>query len=205
MPARNTVRLDVEDQYYHVYNRGINFQPIFLESTDKDFFLHIIERYLSFEPVLDKSGNKYVSFAGKLELNCYCLMGNHYHLLFFQKERGALTGFMRALTNTYVRYFNNKYERRGPLFESRYKSSLIDNQSYLEHISRYIHLNPNKWRTYNYSSLGAYLGQSCPSWLIPSRILDVFDGDDYLNFVSDYEDNKKMLEDIKHQLADTAP
>lgn len=129
-------------------------------------------------------------------------MGNHYHLLFYQKEQGALTALMRAITNSYVRYFNKKYKRRGPLFESRYKSSMIDNQVYLEHISRYIHLNPREWRTYQYSSLSYYLAEGGrDKWVRPARILDIFSGEEYLTFVSDYKENKLMLEEIKYQLA----
>lgn len=203
MPVRNTVRLDVEDQYYHVYNRGLNLQPIFLDDTDKVFFLKLLTRYLSPRSHNHIEGTSYESYFGKLELNCYCLMGNHFHLLFYQIRQGALTEFMRALANSYVRYFNKKYERRGPLFESRYKASLIDSQVYLEHISRYIHLNPKNWRTYKYSSLEAYINGSSQLWLQPDRILEVFSGEDYLTFVSDYEDHKKMLEEIKIQLADS--
>lgn len=200
MPVRNTVRLDVENQYYHVYNRGINLQPIFLDDTDKDYFLKLLERYLS-QHLDSTTDGVYSSFFGKIELTCYCLMGNHFHFLFYQNDQGALTDLMRSLTNSYVRYFNKKYDRRGPLFESRYKSSLIDTQAYLEHITRYIHINPRAWRTFKYSSLDAYLGKDHPDWIMPQRILDIFSGDNYLEFVSDYEGNKLILEEIKHELA----
>lgn len=109
---------------------------------------------------------------------------------------------MQSIANSYIRYFNTKYERRGPLFESRYKSSLIETQPYLEHITRYIHLNPKDWQTYKYSSLPYYLNEESPEWFKPEKILELFDGESYLEFMKDYEDHKAMLDEIKYELAD---
>jgi putative transposase len=104
---------------------------------------------------------------------------------------------------SYSKYFNKKYKRTGPLFESRYKASRISDQSYLEHISRYIHLNPRYWKRYPHSSLRYYVSGEGPEWLDPSEVLALFNSArDYLNFVEDYEEQKLMLEKIKHELAD---
>lgn len=109
---------------------------------------------------------------------------------------------MRGVMTGYSRYFNTKYKRSGSLFESRYKASLISNQTYLEHISRYIHLNPKGWRTYPYSSLASYLGQPNTDWLRPKRILELFASrNEYRTFVQDYEAAQRELESIKHELA----
>lgn len=201
MPVRNTLRFDIPGSYYHVYNRGINRQLIYCNDQDKKYFLSLLERYLAPTSVIDRLGNHYQSFAGKLELLSYCLMDNHFHFLFYQNEQGALKEFMRSLANSYIRFFNTKHERSGPLFESRYKASLIETQSYLEHISRYIHLNPRQWQTYQYSSLSSYLDEQKPVWLHPERILELFNGEDYLTFMKDYEDHKAMLDEIKYELA----
>jgi hypothetical protein len=90
------------------------------------------------------------------------------------------------------------------LFESRYKASHIDAQNYLEHISRYIHLNPRYWKNYQYSSLQFYKHDNTPEWLNTTSILDMFnDPKEYYSFVADYEDHKRMLEEIKHELPDS--
>lgn len=201
MPVRNTIRFDISESFYHVYNRGVNRQLIFRNGVDKAFFLKLLARYLGNEITTDAYGNVHKTFNDKLELVCFCLMDNHFHLLFYQIDQGALRGFMQSLANSYIHYFNKKYERSGPLFESRYKSSLVETPSYLEHISRYIHLNPKNWRTHSYSSLPFYLGSKRPQWLKPQRMLDNFKGTDYLKFMEDYEDHKAMLDEIKHELA----
>ena len=202
MPVRNTIRFDVDECFYHVYNRGINKQIIFHDDDDKEFFINLLARYLAPESVIDQHGNIYKTYNNKLELLCYCLMDNHFHLMFYQNEKGVLKDYMQSIANSYIRYFNTKYERRSPLFESRYKSSLIETQPYLEHITRYIHLNPKDWQTYKYSSLPYYLNEESPEWFKPEKILELFDGESYLEFMKDYEDHKAMLDEIKYELAD---
>jgi len=202
MPVRNTIRFDVDECFYHVYNRGINKQIIFHDDDDKEFFINLLARYLAPESVIDQHGNIYKTYNNKLELLCYCLMDNHFHLMFYQNEKGVLKDYMQSIANSYIRYFNTKYERRGPLFESRYKSLLIETQPYLEHITRYIHLNPKDWQTYKYSSLPYYLNEESPEWFKPEKILELFDGESYLEFMKDYEDHKAMLDEIKYELAD---
>ena len=74
--------------------------------------------------------------------------------------------------------------------------------AYLLHITRYIHLNPRQWRDYEYSSLPYYLQRTEESWLRPKRMLELFDGPvAYEQFVADYEENKKMIDILKHELA----
>jgi putative transposase len=102
-------------------------------------------------------------------------------------------------------YFNKKYKRTGPLFESRYKASLITEDAYLEHVTRYIHLNPRDWRYYDYSSLPYYLQQISDEWVRPERISSRFARPaTYLEFVQDYIQNKELLDILKHELADFA-
>lgn len=200
MPVRNTIRFDKDEAFYHVYNRGVNKQNIFRDAADKDYFLGLFERYLSPKPVKHPKGGVYRSYATELEILGFCLMDNHFHVLCYQVSQGALTEFIRALSTSYVSYFNKKYERRGPLFESRYKASAIHDPAYLEHISRYIHLNPADWRYYSYSSLPSYLGRRQFFWLKPGRILHIFSGDDYLRFVEEYESHKVELKQMKREL-----
>jgi putative transposase len=204
MPSRNTRKLDVAGAYYHVYARGASKQDIFCEPSDYLYFLYLLERYLSDKQAFSKEGVPYKHFYGHLELLSYCLMPNHYHLQFYQVEEGAMSSMMKSLMTSYCRYFNLKYKRSGSLFEDRYKAAIITNEAHLEHISRYIHLNPRYWRKYEYSSLQYYRDGSEPNWLNTSKVLDIgnVSRDGYINFVEDYEDNRNILSEIKHELAD---
>lgn len=130
-------------------------------------------------------------------------MTNHFHLLIHQKDSEDLQQFMRSIMTSYSRYFNQKYKKSGPMFESRYKAVRIDQQSYLEHITRYIHLNPRRWENYYNSSLGYYKNGNEPEWLNNKDILDLFSSrEEYTAFVEDYEEMRNMLSELKYQLAD---
>jgi putative transposase len=202
MPSRNVLKQDAPQSYYHVYARGINRQRIFREPADYEKFLRLFARYLSLEETHNRNGLSFPNFYNKLDLLAFCLMPNHFHLLVFQYQQGAMTEFMRSLLTSYSMYFNKKYKRSGPLFESRFKASLISDEAYLEHISRYIHMNPRSWRDYEYSSLPYYLQQVTDAWLRPERITDLFvTPTQYLNFLDDYQQNKEIMDILKHELA----
>jgi len=203
MPSRNILRLDAQDAYYHVYGRGVNKRRIYLDKQDYAVFMNLLKRYLGSDEVHDTSGRPYHNYSKQVDLVAFCLMPNHFHFLIYQVEVGALMQLMKAILTSYSRYFNTKYERRGPLFESRYKAAIVYNDAYLQHISRYIHLNPVGWRRYPYSSLRYFLGTKQTDWVKPGRILAIFEGDDYLKFVEDYQDYKKQLDFIKDELADS--
>ena len=203
MPSRNITKVQVPNSYYHVYARGSNKQKIFLEAADYKYFLSLFERYFASKPVLSKAGEPYPTFVGKVDVLAYCLMSNHFHLLIYQYDVPYLEKFMRSLMTSYSRYFNLKYRRTGALFESRYKASRIDQDSYLQHVSRYIHLNPRYWQTYRYSSLRYYRDGIEPRWLRTNTVLESFAGrGDYMKFVADYEDEHDQLDELKYQLAD---
>lgn len=202
MPSRNVLKTDVPDRYYHVYFRGGNKSRIFRDDSDFEKMLRLFARYLSLEEVRNSAGLSFPNYCNKLELTAFCLMPNHVHLLLYQRQQGAMTDFMRSLLTSYSMYFNKRYKRTGPLFESRFKASLISDDAYLEHITRYIHLNPRRWRDYEYSSLPYYLQQISDEWLVPKRILRLFSGpDEYLDFVADSEQSKEMIDILKHEMA----
>lgn len=203
MPAKHVIKEYMPNSYYHVFNRGVAKQLIFLDSHDKDYFLKIVQRHLDpTDKAIKGDGTAYRKFDKDLELLCYCLMGNHFHLLFYQaQDPDAVTGFMRSLATAYTMYFNKKYKRVGPLFQGIFKASRIDTDDYLLHITRYIHLNPRTYKTYHYSSLRNYVGEASVNWLRPARVLSMFNGTNYLAFVSDYEEQRNMLEALKTELA----
>lgn len=217
MPAKNAIKTYLENGYYHIYNRGVGKQDIFLDEQDYKVFLHYLKRYLTQPPVSpDQVRPPWRSdLYDKINLIAYCLMPNHLHLMIKQFVNKAIIDFMRALSNSYVRYFNEKYERVGPLFQGRYKAVLIETDSYLLHLTRYIHLNPIELRevrppgrsdlvrSYPYSSYGDYLGKRKTVWVYPEEILAFFrstqrtslrDILSYQSFVEDYkEDSREIL------------
>jgi putative transposase len=202
MPGRNVTKQDVADSFQHVYARGHSRHKIFIDEQDYITFLNLLERYLSPAEAKDKWGVPYPNFFNKVDLLAYCLMPNHIHLLLFQHQPEQMGKLMKSLLASYSRYFNTKYKRSGSLFESRYKASMISDPAYLEHISRYIHLNPKHWQDYAYSSLPYYLQQDEVSWVRPKRILDIFETPTkYLMFLDDYVEQKKLKEILKHELA----
>ena len=88
MPSRNVIKEYATNQYYHVYNRGVAKQPIFLDSHDKAQYMKILKRHLDPTDTSTKAdGLSYRKFDQDIELLCYCLLGNHFHLLFIQKAK----------------------------------------------------------------------------------------------------------------------
>lgn len=204
MPSRNILKVDLPKAYYHVYARGSSKQQVFISEDDYAVFLNLLKRYLSPEVQHDSSGREYPHLRGKLELLAYCLMPNHFHLFVYQHGAGAMSALLRGVLTSYSRYFNIKYGRSGPVWESRYKASMILRDDYLQHISRYIHLNPRNWQSYSFSSIHSYNGERKEEWLQPERVLAQFDNDvkAYMDFVADYEDYKAVLDELKHELAE---
>ena len=202
MPSRNILKEDLADSYYHVYFRGGNRSRIFRESSDYEKFLQLFSRYLSLKEAKNRAGLSFPNYSNRIELLAFCLMSNHVHLFVYQHQQGVMTEFMRSLLTSYSMYFNKKYKRSGPLFESRYKASRITNDAYLQHISRYIHLNPKLWRSYEYSSLPYYLHQVSDEWINPKRIVGLFESPaEYLKFIEDYEEAKDIMDILKLELA----
>ncbi|PID29444.1 hypothetical protein CR983_03890 [Candidatus Saccharibacteria bacterium] len=193
MPSRNTVREYDTPAYYHVYNRGAGGMPIFLDAQDKHKFISLIARYL------DEEQTGYPTYAVKLL--AYCVMRNHYHLLIYQEDDAKeITRFMRSVSTAYSMYYNLRYKNSGHVFQGVFKASRITDEAYLLHISRYIHLNPETYRTYKWSSLSYYLGEASPAWLDPDCVNTMIPAQ-YAEFLEDYRDRRALLKDIQAQLA----
>lgn len=169
MPSRHALKVYVEGGYYHIYNRGVEKKPIFLEHRDYLIFIRFLEQYLSPPGIITADSIK--NYFGKINLIAYCLMPNHFHLLVQQRPADAITGLMRSLITRYVKFFNQKYQRVGPLFQSRYKAACIIGNFQILQMSKYIHRNPlflnNKGglASYKYSSYRHYLDLDCPEWI----------------------------------------
>lgn len=105
MPSRNVIRSYAPDSYYHVYNRGVAKQAVFINAADKRQFLKIIARHLDPTDATTKlDGTAYRKFHNELELLCYCLMGNHFHLLIYMgNDSTSLKVFMQSVLTAYGR------------------------------------------------------------------------------------------------------
>jgi len=164
-----------EGQYYHLYNRGVNRQPIFASDENYLFLLRKVKQFL---PLY------------KVTIITYCLMPNHYHFLLRSDEDGAIASFIQRLFNSYTQAFNKQQSRSGTLFEGRVKSKLIDKTEYLLHISRYIHLNPVKAGLavhpagWTYSNYLEWVGKRAGRLYDAAFVQDQFDnGLEYEKFV----------------------
>ncbi|OGL34592.1 hypothetical protein A3F65_00650 [Candidatus Saccharibacteria bacterium RIFCSPHIGHO2_12_FULL_47_16b] len=196
------MKIYVPESYYHVYNRGVNKRSIFIDDKDYAVFLNLFKRYLT-DGSLDRFKRHYINLSSEVKLLAFCLMPNHFHLLIYQNNASGMTNLLQRVLTSYSIYFNKKYRRVGPLFQDIYKASRISSDDYLQHISRYIHLNPKNWKNWEFSSLPFYLGTKQAEWLNQKPILDLFKNEEeYLEFVTDYEDYRQSLEEIESELAD---
>ncbi len=141
VPAKNTIRTFIENGYYHVYNRGVEKREIFIDDRDYRMFLYFLKYYLE-PPHPDDISQRRRSLFNQVQLLAFCLMPNHFHLLVKQQSADSITKLLRAISTSYVGYFNRRYKRIGGLFQGKYKAALVESDEYLLHLSRYIHLNP---------------------------------------------------------------
>lgn len=204
----------VNNEYYHIYNRGVAKAPIFLLNRNYQQFLHTLLYYQYADIPIRLSlfdPKKYIySPKNKLvEIVCYCSMPNHFHLVLKQIQEGGITRFMGLISNSYTRYFNTKNQRVGPLFQGEFKAKLVNTNEQLNHLSRYIHLNPlvayltKSLTSYRWSSYLEYIGASDTKFFSKEIILDQFPNrEDYRRFVLDQIDYQSTLEIISDKTID---
>lgn len=222
MPYRKIVLASGE--VYHVFNRGVASSPIYLNTREYLRFLDLVDYYrfsntpLSFSKLMNLEKEERMRIlvglkkenAIHVEISVYCLMPNHFHFLLKQVTGKGISVFMANLQNSYVKYFNIKNERAGPLFQSMFKAVRIENDAQLLHVSRYIHLNPStayivepeNLEDYKWSSLNTYLDENFDkiSNFVNSEIILSFfkKRKDYLKFILDQASYQRELDKIKH-------
>jgi REP element-mobilizing transposase RayT len=197
MPARNVTKLYQEDAYYHVYNRGVEKRVIFKDDQDYKMFLYFLKRHLSRHAEPNSRNQVYETYAGRVELLAYCLMPNHFHLLFYlNNDTKAISELMRKVAGTYTAYFNRRHNRVGYLFQGTYKASEVDNDAYLLHISRYIHRNPEDYYNWPYSSLQYYIGDWKSDWVVPDRIYKLYEWGTYEAFLNEYNPTPELEDQL---------
>ncbi len=170
----------ITEEIYHVINRSISHQPVFVEKRDYDRCLEAMRYYQNIKPPIRYSRFLTLSNENRknlldnlekkheflVEIIAYCFMPNHRHVLARQIDENGISKFMSNLTNSYTRYFNVKHKRKGPLFQGKFKAVRVETDEQLLHLSRYIHLNPfssclvksaEQAISYSYSSFSEYL------------------------------------------------
>ncbi len=200
-------------ELYHVLNRGVDKRQIFMDDADRlRFVLDLFEfnsedsadaTYYHFQSVLadhDKFldvGRPEIKRNRLVDIHTFAMMPNHYHLLISPVTENGISLFMKKLGGGYAKYFNEKYERSGALFQGKYKSVHINEDRHFLYIPYYIHFNPldlhiPEWRernisnkrsaieflgSYRWSSHLDYLGKkNFPSVTQRGFLLDYFGG-----------------------------
>lgn len=205
----------VTGEIYHLYNRGLEKQQIFTNSRDYQIFIEALFYYLMENPKPKFSlYRRTKTFPVKedkkmVEVICFCLMTNHFHLMVKQTRDGGISEFMRKFIHSYNKYRNVKYKRQGPIFQGVFKATHIDSDELLIHVSRYIHLNPlvsnlvKDLKKYPYSSYMDFIEESGAYPLAREIVLNFFKSPkEYEKFVLDQADYGMSLEKIKHLAID---
>ena len=157
-------RLHVAGGVYHVILRGNGRRDIFLDENDR----------WRWQTLIDAGLRRY-----QHRIHAYCWMTNHVHLAIQASDR-PLSGFMRSIASQYARSTNKKINNSGHLFERRHRAILVQNDTYLKELIRYIHLNPVRGglvkhpEDFRWSSHNAYIGGECPVWLTVNWALSMF-------------------------------
>ena len=162
------LRIEYPDAWYHVMNRGRRREKIF--SCIKDYTLFI--------GLLKES-----CFMWHVRIGAFCLMPNHYHIL-IQTPDGNISRCMRHINGVYTQRFNRVHGCDGPLFRGRYKSILVEAETYLLELLRYIHRNPLKaglaerLDAYQWSSHKGYMSKAKKwDWLHKDFIFSMLSSD----------------------------
>jgi len=159
------LRIEYHGALYHVTSRGDGRDDIYLDDEDKERFLEVLadvcERF-------------------NWVLHAYCLMTNHYHLLIETPDANLSLG-MRQLNGVYTQRFNREHDRVGHVFQGRYKAILVQKESYLLALARYIVLNPVRarmvrapkdWLWSSYRATAGFIAK--PKWLEVDWVLSAF-------------------------------
>ncbi|MEN8208370.1 MAG: transposase [Candidatus Fermentibacteria bacterium] len=193
-----SLRIEYPGALYHVTARGTGRLNIFLTDSDRTKFL---DRLL-----MTVSRYNWLCHA-------YCLMSNHYHLL-IETSDGNLSAGMKLLNSVYAQYFNHSHDRTGHLFQGRFKAIVVEKESYLLELCRYIVLNPVRsgivkspgdytWSSYRQTA-GLHQREDnllSTEWILSQFGFDKFTAErDYISFVSDYRDGVSPFENTSNQI-----
>ena len=208
------------NEYYHIFNRGMSKQKIFIDKRDWARFLFLILHFqspITFQNIgrptknfvkhsvfnIDKKQITEITENRFVELIAFCLMPNHFHLIIKEVEEGGIASYMQRVLNSYTKYFNTKYKRSGHLFQGPYKAVHVEQNYQLLHLSAYIHKNPTElaeWRNkisdYPWSSLQDFSTKNrWDNLIVPNIILEQFKTNGYQKFLE-----TSTAKNVKHSV-----
>ena len=191
------LRIEFSGALYHVTARGNGRQDIYFTDDDRRYFLNTLAR------AVERNG---------WLCHSYCLMSNHYHLLVETGNPNLAKG-MKYINGVYSQYINHQHGRVGHLFQGRYKAILVEKDSYLREVSRYIVLNPvragmvRSARDWEWSSYRATAGMSdATDFLTVDVLLACFGArkkiaqEAYRRFVSEGRGQSSLWHELKNQI-----
>ncbi len=206
----------VNGEYYHIYNHGIDNRNVFMGDEDFKRFLKSIKEFNRVDLIgslNDKRykdfchGDKTLSVESKdtldtkclVEIICYCLNSNHYHILLKQLMDKGIERFMHKLGVGYTNYFNNKYKRRGCLFEGTYKAKHIDTNEYLLWVSGHINgnseihniVNADRYKWSSYKDYFDNKSETCNMDTIINQFTSREEYKEFVNMVINESKSKK--------------
>jgi len=205
---------------YHICTKSIAGYKVFRSDEDYSRMREMLRYYaIDSPPVRFSLYEKLISIGGVssiegvssgnrlIDIIAYCIMPTHIHLVLCELKEAGISSFMKKLLDSYTRYFNIKNNRKGPLWQGRFKSILIKTDEQLLHLTRYIHLNPtsdglvDKPEDWEYSSYREYLNRTDKPLCNYAPYLKV-NPETYKIFVEDMQDYQRRLSEIKHLLLD---
>ncbi|MDX8397956.1 MAG: transposase [Mariprofundaceae bacterium] len=186
------LRIEYPGAFYHLTARGNDQAKIYFDDEDRCRFLQLLAQEITQQ--------RWVCYA-------YCLMDNHYHLLVETPEANLVTG-MRRLNGVYTQGFNRRHGHVGHVFQGRYKSILVEKDSYLLVLARYIALNPVRAgmietpSSYRWSSYRSCAGlDEAPQWLASKQLLEHFGSREaYVDFVTDEMNIVSIWDELQGQI-----
>ncbi|WP_245778799.1 REP-associated tyrosine transposase [Dokdonella immobilis] len=182
---------------YHVTSRGDRREDIYLDDADRAMFLEVLGE---------------VCERFQWACHAYCLMSNHYHLLIETRDSTLAKG-MRQLNGVFTQRSNRRHRRVGHVFQGRYKAILVQKETYLLEVARYVVLNPvragmvrsaNDWPWSSYRATGGWV--EAPPWLNSDWLLSAFGTrrkaamEAYRRFVSEGRGAASVWDDLKRQM-----
>ncbi|MDO8609835.1 MAG: transposase [bacterium] len=207
-------RIFPKGEYFHICNKSISNYHIFRNKNWINRFLTTInycnneERKIS----LSKALRKPLNLPNILDIFpyqivhilAYCIMSDHYHLLVKILKEYSLSKYISNIENSYSKYYNKVNSRKGPLWQSRFRSTHITDNNTLLHVHRYIHLNPTtaglviKPEDWKWSSYNSYI--SDPQILSHTKEISITSMKIYKQFVDNQIDYQRTIKGIRRKL-----
>jgi|SRR3989339_573622 len=201
----------IEGEIYHVFNKSISNYGIYKNLDNSQRFLNTFEYYnnrivtksysqFTRSKMFDYKNIIYPIKKTHCKILSYCIMPDHYHFLLKILNSHVFSKLINTIEDSFTRYFNIKFNRKGPLWQNSFKAVEIRSNEQLLHVSRYIHLNPTTNRLVDKPE--DWIFSSYKDFITDKELLNDFmkeisidDMDDYKKFV---ENNIEYQRDLKH-------